>query len=147
MTDPAGMASDESALIAANAAFYAAFARRDADALDALWAEDVTVACIHPGWSPRIGREAVMESWRAIVANPGSPRIVPEEPVAVVLGAVGLVICYERLGNDTLVATNTFLRQNGAWRMVHHQASPLAEPRPRPVAAQPPQRRPGQVLH
>ena len=43
------MIPDEHAVLAANAAFYRAFAERDVDAMDALWARSIPVACIHPG--------------------------------------------------------------------------------------------------
>ncbi|MDU6489344.1 nuclear transport factor 2 family protein, partial [Bradyrhizobium sp.] len=45
------MMSDESDLLAANAAFYAAFAAGDFAALAALWADRDGISCIHPGWS------------------------------------------------------------------------------------------------
>ncbi len=40
------------------------------------------------------------------------------------------MICYEVLGPNVLVATNVFLREDGAWRMVHHHAGPCAAPPP-----------------
>ena len=43
--------SDESDVLAANDAFYAAFASGDLDALEEVWARQATVACCHPGWS------------------------------------------------------------------------------------------------
>lgn len=54
------------------------------------------------------------------------------------LGPVAIVICEEDLSTSTLVATNLFVREDGAWRLVHHQASPAllpASPRPRPQSA------------
>jgi len=49
-----------------------------------------------------------------------------------------LVICEEELQAGHLIATNIFVKEDGGWRMVHHQASPLvvrahgAEPLRRP---------------
>lgn len=120
------MASTESEVVAANEAFYQAFARRDLAAMDSLWAEHAPVACIHPGWDVLLGREDVMESWRAIFANPEAPRVRCDRPNAVVQGETAFVVCIERVGRDDLIATNTFVREDDAWRMVHHQAGPLA---------------------
>ena len=61
------------AVLFANEAFYRAFADRDIAAMEEIWASEAPVACIHPGWSPVIGRERVLASWRAILANPASP--------------------------------------------------------------------------
>lgn len=132
----------EAAVLFANEAFYRAFADRDAKAMDALWAEDAPVACIHPGWPALIGREVVMESWRRILGGGSAPEIVCHAPRALIRGDFAYVICYEAVGNQALVATNIFLRERGLWRLVHHQAGPspglpsredeAPEPPPRP---------------
>lgn len=90
--------SDEEAVLAANAEFYRAFAAREFAAMDALWARETPVACIHPGWGTLMGREAVMESWAAIFGDPGSPQIHCEVPRAFVPGDGAFVICREVLG-------------------------------------------------
>ncbi len=110
----------------ANDAFYRAFARRDVDAMEALWARRAPVACVHPGWDALRGREEVMESWRAILRGAGSPEIGCSHASAQVLGEIALVICHEHVPGGPLVATNVFVREDGGWRLVHHQASPLA---------------------
>ncbi|TMA07756.1 MAG: DUF4440 domain-containing protein, partial [Deltaproteobacteria bacterium] len=61
------MTAAEREVLEANAAFYAAFTQRDADAMDVLWAREVPVACLHPGWEPLSGREEVVSSWRRIL--------------------------------------------------------------------------------
>ena len=42
--------------------------------------------------------------------------------------AEGRVICIELIGGaaHALAATNWFRRVRGVWRMIHHQASPIA---------------------
>ena len=40
------------------------------------------------------------------------------------------VVCYERLGPNFLIATNLFVKEDGAWKMVHHQAGPIPPPAP-----------------
>jgi len=128
------MSPEEREVVEANAAFYAAFARRDADAMDALWARDAEVACLHPGWEPLLGREAVVTSWRRILLGGGAPaQIRCEHPMAHVTGDAAWVVCNEVIPGGTLAATNLFVRERGSWRMVHHHASPMAvraEPSP-----------------
>ncbi len=119
--------SDEHAIIAANAAFYAAFASGDFAALAALWAEGEGISCIHPGWPVIIGRTAVIGSWRDILSNSARPRIVCADPHAVVEGDHGRVLCIEVVDGAALAAANHFTRVGGAWKMVHHQSSPIAQ--------------------
>jgi ketosteroid isomerase-like protein len=128
------MPSAESEVLAANQTFYEAFARADLAALDGLWARRAPVACIHPGWDALHGRAEVMASWRSILQGGQAPAVRCTRPRASVLGDAAFVICGETIeGADlvAIVATNTFVREDGAWRMVHHQASPVhrrAEP-------------------
>jgi ketosteroid isomerase-like protein len=118
--------SDEDDVLAANEAFYRAFAERDAQAMDGLWAKASPVACIHPGWPPLLGRAHVMASWRGVLGSPSSPAIRCLDPSAHVLADTAYVICYEALDDARLAATNLFVREDGGWRVVHHQASPVA---------------------
>jgi ketosteroid isomerase-like protein len=123
--------SDETEVLRANAAFYEAFANKDADAMERVWAEHSAVACIHPGWGALLGREAVLRSWTAILTGGGAPPIRPEGPSAHLWGDVALVLCIERIPGAALAATNIFVRERGAWKLAHHQASPIAQPQPR----------------
>src|SRR5262245_20950687 len=129
------MGSAESEVLAANEAFYAAFSHRDAAAMDGLWAAVAPVACIHPGWDVLTGREEVMESWRAILESPSAPRIRCNRPTAQVLGEAAFVVCLEEISSAAagteLIATNIFAREAGVWKMVHHQAGPVAGTRRR----------------
>lgn len=122
------MSDDEEAVLAANAAFYRAFAARDLKAMDRLWARRVPVACIHPGWQALEGRQAVMASWERILTGPGAPPIICIRPSASVLGVVAFVVCNERVPGAELVATNVFVREDGEWRLVHHHAGGVAHP-------------------
>ena len=113
-------------VLAANAAFYRAFAERDLGAMDALWARAVRVACTHPGWRVLHGRDAVMESWRAILDGPDAPDITCARESVIPGDGMAVVVCVESLRGGSLAATNVFVREAGEWRMVHHHAGPIA---------------------
>lgn len=119
----------ERAVLEANLAFYEAFAAQSFEAMARAWATAQPVVCVHPGWQPLYGREEVMASWRAVLAGEPTP-IRCESPRVVVHDEVGLVTCVERLGAARLAATNVFVLEDGVWRMIHHQAGPIAD---RPV--------------
>lgn len=115
---------------AANDAFYRAFRERDLAAMDALWATQAPVACLHPGMDALIGREQVMGSWRGILAHPDAPKLECSSVHVFVLGDAAYVTCHEGTPGSraTLVATNVFMREAGGFRMVCHQAGPLSAP-------------------
>ena len=114
--------SDHNLVLDANAAFYAAFARGDFSAMQALWSQDSPIACVHPGWPPLQDREKIMQSWQGILANPPKPPIVALQPQVQLHGDMAIVVCWESIGAMHLVATNIFVRERGAWRMVMHQS-------------------------
>ncbi len=120
--------TETSAALFANDAFYVAFAGRDLQAMDRAWAEEVPVACIHPGWNPLAGREAVMESWAAILGNEGSPPVQCRNAHVTLIGDVAVVVCHEAIDDTFLVATNIFVKEDGRWKMIHHQAGPSQPP-------------------
>lgn len=121
--------SDDAAVLFTNDAFYAAFASRDYPAMEALWSQRPSLSCIHPGWPPISGRQEVLQSWHAILTGQHAPEIACLHARAYLLGGVAYVICYETLKGTTLIATNVFIREDGAWRIVHHQAG-AAPPAP-----------------
>jgi len=132
--------SDTDAILAANAAYYRAFSTGDVAAMDQIWADD-GVSCVHPGWTPLIGRAAVVDSYRNILTSPNRVRIAHREDTAILTGDEGRVVCIEIVeGTALLAATNFYRRIGGAWRMVHHQASPIAvavdESEPSPPSGQ-----------
>ena len=117
--------TEDDALRAANAAYYLAFARRDGAAMARLWAQD-EVSCVHPGWPPIFGRDAVLASFREIFRNPLQQEITLGAETLVRAANDGRIVCIENVGGTLLVATNWFRRIDAEWRLVHHQASPLA---------------------
>ncbi len=118
--------SDVDAVLAANEKFYQAFSVGDFATLEALWAKEASVACIHPGWPILRGREQVIASWQTILSGPNPPKIQCSEASVAVLGDAAYVTCVETLAGGSLVATNLFVREHGEWRILHHQAGAVS---------------------
>ena len=120
------MSPDEQQVRLAHQAFYDAFAERDMEAMEEVWAETAPVTCIHPGWSLVSGRPAVLASWKAILEGPAPPNVVPSREAVQLFGDVAVVLCVETLGDGQLMVTNILARELGRWRMVHHHAGPIS---------------------
>ncbi len=127
--------AERRAVLAANDAFYRAFAAGDAAVMADLWSRSLLVACIHPGWAPLAGRQAVLDSWNAILAAPQPTQVSCRDAWASRVGPSAvdgpadraMVICKEVLaGQGLLAATNLFVREDDAWRIFHHHAGPVA---------------------
>jgi hypothetical protein len=119
-------AEAEASVIAANEAFYAAFATRDVAAMEERWSRRVPVSCTHPGWLTLHGRLEVLDSWRAIMANPGQARVVPGDARATLIGeGAAIVHCREFVAGSAIVATNVYIFEDGAWRLVDHHGGPV----------------------
>ena len=134
--------TDIDAVLKANLDFYRAFNARSIEGMEALWSRTATVLCVHPGWNALAGRDHVIQSWRAILANPDAPGVMVHEDRAFLYGDLAIVQCEEELDSGHLVATNMFVRESGAWKMIHHQASPLIV-----RSGEPQQRRPSPTRH
>ncbi len=125
----------------ANIAFYDAFTRLDLEAMSNLWAKRTPVTCVHPGWDLVLGYEAVMQSWRAIFDGTSEIRFRVEEPQVTCVGEAGWVVCRELLYTtvggtpleNVMTAINTFVLEDGAFRIAHHHAAPLLAGKPRSV--------------
>ena len=110
------------AVLDANQAFYRAMRQGDADAMDALWARARRVSCTHPSGPAIFGRAAVMESWRLILGHL-PPDIHATDAQAIITGRSAMVLCTESIGPAQLMASNAWVREDGAWRMLDHQAA------------------------
>lgn len=128
---------------ASNDEFYRAFRERDLEAMEAIWARRAPVALMHPGMDVIVGRVEVMRSWRGILAHEGAPRLQCARVQVHVLGDTAYVTCLEGTAGDrpALIATNVFTREDGLWRMVHHQAAPLSVRVQHDPLGEPPERR------
>lgn len=116
--------TQQDAVLFANEAFYISFSSRDLKAMADIWSSQAPVSCIHPGWPPLFGREEVLESWNGIFAGDAPPEITCHGAQAHVYGEAATVLCYERIPESYLIATNVFVREGGLWKIVHHQAGP-----------------------
>ena len=120
-------------LLAANAAFYAAFEARSPVAMEALWASSDDVSCTHPGWATLHGPTEVQRSWRGILSGPQHLQFIVSDERAHVSGDLGWVTCVENLLADdgphgSAAAINLFRRSaHGVWRLVAHHASPVMQ--------------------
>ena len=133
---------------AAETAFYAAFEARSLDAMMAVWADDDSIACIHPLSAPLDGRAAVAAGWQSMFEAAGQFRIQVE--AAHELREAGQVVRIVReyliIGHETeprppILATNVYRKEMDGWRMVLHHASPLQ------AGGTPPARTAPVVLH
>jgi len=128
--------SDRDAVLFAHEAFYVAFNGRDYEAMKALWARAAPLSCIHPGGGTIFDREAVMASWKGILGNDSQAPIVALGPRVRLFGDYAVVVCFEVVAGDNLIATNVFVREDGGWKMVHHQSGPTAEDPPRALLSE-----------
>jgi hypothetical protein len=85
------MSADLAALEFANDAFCQAFSAASLEAMEAVWAEQPNVFCVHPGWPPITTRAEVMTSWQQILTNAGPIPVSAVTPKATIFGDVGLV--------------------------------------------------------
>jgi len=120
------LSAPEAEILFANEAYYTAFASGDVDAMDAIWAQSAPVTCIHPGGPVLEGRDTVLESWVEILISGQTEGFTCRDSKAHVVGDLAWVTCLEVLGDGALAATNIFVRENGTWKMTHHQACPTS---------------------
>ena len=133
---------------AAEVTFYAAFEARTLDAMMAVWADDDSIACIHPLAAPLNGRAAVAVGWKSLFEAAGRFRVHVEltHEIRTADQVIRIVREYLTIGQETeprppILATNVYRREADGWRMVLHHASPLH------VGGTPPARTPPVVVH
>ena len=119
---------------AAEAAFYAAFIKRDVNAMMEVWAADDSISCIHPLGQILVGRAAIRESWETIFRNSPEMQIVINGRSRGQDGAFAIHVVEEhiRASNEPpgapMQATNVYRLTDTGWRMVLHHASPSPPP-------------------
>lgn len=114
----------------AEAAFYAAFAHQDLNAMMAVWDETNDIVCVHPGGRMLIGADAVRAGWEDIFRRGPALQFVIEERHRTADNTLALHIVHEhiRVGGELapapVIATNAYRRTAHGWRMILHHASP-----------------------
>ncbi|HEX6249001.1 MAG TPA: nuclear transport factor 2 family protein [Nocardioidaceae bacterium] len=128
---------DIAAVEAVNEDFYAAFEHGDIDAMGRVWLDAPHTLCVHPGTTPLRGSAAILRSWSLLMANATYIQFFLTDVEITVHGDVASVSCTENVLTadentaDTsfigarAVATNVFVRTEGAWRLWVHHASPV----------------------
>jgi len=119
------MAKDDQKVLKVNEAFYSALINGDYQAMESLWSHASEVAVIHPGWPPLHGREAVMDSWQRILDGGSTRGMYCANAVCYQMSDAAFVICTESFPEGELVATNIYVREDGDWKIVHHQGGPI----------------------
>ena len=129
MTNP----EDKEAVLAANQAFYSAFADRDLKSMTSLWWQGSSSICVHPGSSPIVGWTDVRDSWNSIFKNTNSLEIDTEIIKVEVDQALAYVLLREivlqsnqgRRMKAQSLATNIFQKMAQKWYLVSHHGSPI----------------------
>ena len=121
-------------ILEANRAFYAALEKRSFPEMESCWSHAEDVSCIHPGWHRLDGWPDVARSWQAIFSNSRAWKVAEEEVSVVASAGLAVVTCIERLESvgaqgdpARMQATNVFRREDGAWKLIHHHASPMPD--------------------
>ncbi|MEA3411021.1 MAG: nuclear transport factor 2 family protein [Pseudomonadota bacterium] len=109
-------------------AFYRAFERGDISSMMAVWSEDDTTVCIHPG-GPRIeGLHDIRESWEQIFAVDNDLKFILTDnqytrDALLSIHQVRESIEIDGVLQGTVLATNIYQFVDGSWRMLLHHAS------------------------
>ena len=134
------MSAEAEAVELANHKLYAAVEAADLDLMAEVWLDGPhaeTVVCVHPGWPAIQGREEVLRSWTAIMANTPYIQFFLTDVEVEVDGEIAVVTCAENIltgmGESALaggraVATNVFRHTASGWRLWIHHASPVITP-------------------
>ncbi len=117
----------------ANQRFYRAFESLDIRKMEAIWATDKPVKCIHPGWGLRSGWPAVRDSWVLIFNNTTGIRFEVTDVDIMVNSEMAWVTCVEHVTTmmdgephvSRVLATNLYAKNVSGWLMIHHHGSPV----------------------
>lgn len=127
--------SVEQEILATNESFYQAFNRGDLDLMKSVWAQNDTVACIHPGWEVLRGFDTIIQSWENIFVGSENLEIKLSDIKVTGAGSMVWVSCQENLFAMSMSgvqvskvhATNLFEKIEGQWKMVLHHASSVPQ--------------------
>jgi ketosteroid isomerase-like protein len=133
----ANLSPEETAVAAANLAFYRALEARELSAMDLVWSRSEAASCVHPGWHRLDGWQEIRRSWENIFGSSRPWTVSCEDLRIIVRGEIAWVSCVEVIrpfgstradAAARMQATNVFMREEGGeWRMLHHHASASPE--------------------
>jgi len=132
-------ASDQEAVRTANQAYYAALSARDIGAMEGVWSQtddDVNIAppvrpAAHVGWP------AIKKQYETFWATLDELTVSMVNPTIKIEGNVAWVYGTEQAKRRTKggeassgpnFGTSIFVKRNGEWRMVFHQAALMPQP-------------------
>jgi len=135
---PAAAATDsKSAVLAANAQFYAALNTLftgDAGPMKKVWSHKGGLTYLGPAGGFQVGWKKILDAWEEQAAMKLGGSVQPKE-VHVVVGAdLAVVQDYEvgenvnargRAATVSIRATNIFRQENGQWKMISHHTDLL----------------------
>lgn len=127
------MSDERTEVLAANAAFYRAFEKKDIEAMSCVWSQGTGSLCIHPGREVLRGWKDIRSSWEKIFSNTQYLEIETETIAIEIRETLAYVIVVENLlqvsGSRRVqarsMATNVFDRMAASWYLVHHHGSPV----------------------
>ena len=125
--------ADETAVLAANDAFYQALESLSVARMNAVWWHEDWVRCLHPGWDLLVGWKAIQGSFASIFQATAQMRVVLSRVLVHVVGDVAWVSCIEQVTSTIetdfstvlVEATNLFVRRGGEWRLAHRHCTPM----------------------
>jgi ketosteroid isomerase-like protein len=131
--------SEADAVRAANAAYYAALSARDIKAMEQVWSQSPTDVNVAPPIRPaaHVGWETVKKNYETFWATLDELSVSMDNPTVIVEGKVAWVYGTEqarrRSKDGTASAgpnfgTSIFVKRDGRWRMVFHQAALMPPP-------------------
>lgn len=132
---PAG--NDNAAVLAANAAFYAALNKifvGDVGPMKAVWSNAADVTYMGPTGNFDRGWPAVLKNWEGQAKLKLGGRVEPAEVNMIVGQDIAVLSAYEQGENTNakgkvervrLRATNIYRKEGGQWKMIGHQTDPL----------------------
>jgi hypothetical protein len=133
----------------AEAAFYAAFETLDIALMGAVWAEQPSPVCVHPGGDLLQDRSEVLRSWREVLTGAERPELqyrviqrTASEGLAVHLVEELIRPSRSREEPNRILAMNVYRKTADGWRMTAHHASlPLMRRRPETADSEAPKPR------
>ncbi len=115
----------------AEAAFYAAFERRDIEAMMSLWLDDDGICCVHPLGPLLRGRTEIRRSWQDIFSSSPPLRFRIERRLELRTADLAIHVVSEHIqvldpgrGSHTVLATNAYRLTHTGWGLVLHHATP-----------------------